>query len=87
MKAILIIDMPECCISCPCYDMNGPDGLCWAKERRVRDDFKKPSWCPLKPLPKKEPEYFISSVNGEKVHDAYFQGWNDCLDVITGGRK
>ena len=56
-KAILVIDMPECCICCPCYNS---DGLCWAKERIVKDDFKKPSWCPLKPLPTREPEKAIS---------------------------
>lgn len=82
MKAILILDMPECCICCPCYNS---DGLCWAEERIVKDDFKKPSWCPLKPLPKREPEHFTS--NGEEVHDVYFQGWNDCIDVIVGEGK
>lgn len=79
-KAILIFDMPNHCYECPMEH----DIACTVSWKEV-ESLDRPEWCPLKPLPKREPEHFTS--NGEEVHDVYFQGWNDCLDEITGGRK
>ena len=39
----------------------------------------KPDWCPLMDLPKKK--NFWSEEHGGK----FSEGWNDCIDEITGG--
>lgn len=82
MKAILVIDMPDMCLNCDLYAFQG----CYPLQRRIdRDGLKmvdKPDWCPLKPMPKKfeAPEiYELWNTDSE-----YFNGWNDCIDTITG---
>ena len=72
MKAILIVDMPKNCGECPC--VNDEFGFCQADEKiRDCDWYKSPTWCPLKPMP-------LKSVWGNDFSD----GWNACLDEITG---
>lgn len=84
MKAILIIDMPKSCLDCCLTDNEYGD--CVAVNFIKRGNYEnRPEWCPLKPLPKREPEHFTS--NREEVHDVYFQGWNACLDEIMGGEN
>lgn len=48
-KAILIIDMPECCKNCMCYKNN----FCEITRFAIFDDTTKPDHCPLKPVPEK----------------------------------
>ena len=82
MKAILVIDdMPNDCLKCPCYRQTRDDGLfedCKAVLRPLspaeRDEV--PEWCPLKPMPKKIP--FDEAF---KMED-YTDGWNACLEEI-----
>ena len=52
-KAILIIDMPESCYKCPCFQF-GMDNYCAViKETIYNYENEKPTNCPLEPLPKK----------------------------------
>lgn len=81
MKAILVIDMPNNCYECPCFMDEG-----WRCQNKLEIDEDvndgRPDWCPLKPVPKKyeAPEiYELWNTDSE-----YFNGWNDCLDSITG---
>lgn len=87
MKAVLVIDMPESCINCPCmyeteFDGNEQHYGCYAKEyKEVSDDGDiRPSWCPLKPLPQKK------ETDGHEPFEIFMhrEGWNQCLDEITG---
>lgn len=82
-KSVLVIDTPEKCMHCPL--LNGAD------ECTIQDDDANlkagDSWdelmkgCPLMDLPEKD--------NGDypaNTFDAGFvEGWNQCIDEITGG--
>ena len=78
-KAILVIDEPTCCDDCPLMFEND----CGVMQIHMQLEYgelyyPKPSWCPLKPMPK-ELEPGIS----EKYVD-YCQGFNDCISEILG---
>lgn len=80
MKAVLVIDMPNNCGECKLIHLQGiGESICDAV-----DWSKRPSWCPLKPLPnyrdnsKKPQDYADVWIDGAKT------GWNACLDEITG---
>lgn len=49
MKAILVIDMPSCCNSCRYCEYIQSDEYtrCILECREVKNDMKKPNWCPL----------------------------------------
>ena len=86
-KSVLVIDTPErcidceigqnysniieTCVSCPIAGKSALDG----------EAESIPGWCPLMDLPEKD--------NGDypaNTFDAGFvEGWNECIDEITGG--
>lgn len=77
-KAILVIDkMPnscdECIVRCDGYT---------AKEYSEKS-IKRPSWCPLKPMPKKKETDSTGTIE-EYMLKGYDRGWNDCLKEISG---
>ena len=81
MKAILVIDMPNNCEECNIiyFQGHGERSTCDS------DDWsKRPSWCPLRPLPLKYPPMDSLVANCEPLTNAYNEGWNDCLDKIIG---
>ena len=85
MKAILVIDIPKGCYDCPCYYED--KGRCQNTWESVEDDFARPSWCPLKPMPtKKTPLFDPDHCEIEKeikiVHEII--GYNRCIDEIMG---
>lgn len=88
MKAILVIDMPESCEECPfCDDFY----YCIPEKAKGYVAFTEKSgrqeWCPLKPIPQKkteEGERKKYPFNDDLFWDLYIQGWNECLDEITG---
>lgn len=82
MKAVLVIDMPTRCEECPLL----ADEFCYGiyRARCVYDDMGKngrAKWCPLKPLPEK---MIPEMVLGNAFAEGCVQGWNNCLDEITG---
>ena len=93
-KAILILDMPNSCEECPCYqaEMNYETidyHYCGADYHKITESYKRNN-CPLKPLPEKKhnnggyrvidgTEWFYDSE-----HD---DGWTDCLDEILRGEE
>ena len=78
-KAVLVMDMPECCADCQLAD-DDPSGLYCV----FSDDYydgsdsseDRASFCPLRELPEKvnHPDY---CDNGR-----FDKGWNACLDKI-----
>ena len=88
MKAILVIDIPKTCLDCPVCSLDEMDGdyICGKTGKCVEEYFdKKPSWCPLRPLPKRN-EYRADTKyeNMDKYSTGYADGRNDCLDEILG---
>ena len=88
MKAILVIDMPESCYYCQFQGMGGRDLellTCSLNYWRVDNPNERPSWCPLKPMPKKfeAPEiYELWNTDSE-----YFNGWNACLEALEDSQN
>lgn len=67
-KAVLVMDMPNCCGDCPISEYcHNNDGKC---DLNIRQ-----SWCPLKELPERM-KYHDGTYNGQ------VKGWNLCLEEI-----
>lgn len=83
-KAVLVLDMPEHCIDCPCHftEESGMVNCGVMKKELVSDDIEtyKPDWCPLRELPEKKNVEIYKSDIGK----AFFGGWDACIDEITG---
>jgi len=77
MKAVLVIDMPNYCLDCPCY--NKSKLYCQVVNEMFTDEISnKPSWCPLRPMPQQLPDVDLWEPHW------YIRGYNDCLDEILG---
>ena len=91
-KALLVMDMPENCVDCNfCFEIDeGTEACCTIVRepdnddsyREIKEDYCqcKPDWCPLKPVPEKK-LVVLDSL------DCYGNGWNACIDAITGGEN
>lgn len=78
MKAIIVIDEPNKCGLCPCYDYK--HGYCKLTDNHV-NPLEKNGKCPLKPMPnKKKPK--DPDETWEELHHRF--GYNDCLAEILG---
>lgn len=82
-KAVLVMDMPECCADCPCsfFERDNPilNLICGVTQEDAYN-VGKPDWCPLRELPEKIPE---SKSEYEKVTTSVKRiGWNECLDTM-----
>ena len=83
-KAILIIDMPNCCNECFALDEYGDYPVCRITQEQRGYTFRtreqRMSKCPLKSLHKKmEGNDSIYYQLGD-----YEDGWNHCIDYVTG---
>ena len=91
-KVMLIMDEPLDCTDCPLTDLSSMTGdkLCLASNMRwieTQNEYKKPDWCPLKPMPtKKKPLFDPDHCDIEEeikiVHEIV--GYNRCIDEIMG---
>lgn len=76
-KSVLVIDTPENCGKCRFVN----EFWCRVNGRILPQYDEIPGWCPLMDLPEKD--------NGDypaNTFDAgYADGWNVCIDEITGG--
>lgn len=82
-KAVLVMNMPECCADCPCsfFERDNPilNLICGVTQEDAYN-VGKPDWCPLRELPEKIPE---SKSGYEKVTTSVKRiGWNNCLDTM-----
>lgn len=83
-KAVLVMDMPECCVDCCCgyFERYTKElNLVCGATGEDANNVGKPDWCPLRELPEKanHPDY---CDNGR-----FDKGWNACLDEILEERK
>lgn len=84
-KAVLVIDMPDCCGDCPICASYAESAhsireyWCVAYENKDVDPNSKPNWCPLKIAPKIQTGY-----NYIDEEDAWIKGYNNCVREIIG---
>lgn len=74
-KAVLVIDMPECCDDCKLSDYSDSWELYCCYTGEAVDKIK-PDWCPLKPVPKK-----VQVMYGDDSQD-WDKGYNSCVEEI-----
>lgn len=96
-KAMLIMDMPECCEKCMFARIMGEEVYCTGFPNNISKKISsvesiilnnKPNWCPLREIPKK-----VDFVN-EYQDDAnlysddfaigYSKGFNACINGMLG---
>ena len=46
-KAVLVIDMPEYCYQCICFEVEALGDFCSHMDREI-ETYEKPDWCPLR---------------------------------------
>ena len=87
-KAILVIDMPNCCEDCSLMWRDDYSDFCPVKCNKNKTDIydythtsTKPDWCPLRPIPDKMYEGGTWTVDGY-VEDGFHSGWNACIEEI-----
>lgn len=84
-KAILVVDMPNCCNECPICASYAESAWspreywCTVSDNTDVDPYDKPKWCPLKPAPKKDEVYYLHEWSA-----GYKTGWNDCVNYLVG---
>ena len=95
-KAILVMDMPDCCFHCDfChekaydrrYQIEG-EKFCCVEDIEVdkyynsfySEEPMRPSWCPLKELPEREDG--TTKIRSDEYSDGFAEGFNVCLDEI-----
>lgn len=78
MKAILVVDMPKGCCEC-----NVAIDLCHGTIPSQEWYDKRPSWCPLRPIPEKMDVEKTRNLYGDEQANCAI-GYNVCVDEITG---
>lgn len=87
-KAVLVMDMPECCANCCCgyFERYTKElNLVCGATGEDANNVGKPDWCPLRELPEKIPEF--KSGYKDLGTSIRLVGWNACLDKILKERK
>ena len=84
------MEMPENCLKCPMQF----GGWCFVAPSEIDErvaptvdeaaEQGRPKWCPLKPLSQKQELKKGWLKDGEEIMEAYINGYNACLDEITG---
>lgn len=86
-KAVLVMDMPECCADCACSyferDSKELNLICGATGGEDANNVGKPDWCPLRELPEEKKELPVEEYQFGSIGKAFVSGWNACLDAIT----
>ena len=83
MKAILVIDMPNCCTHC--RFCNDETGFCKVLSKWVNNVSNTRDYhCPLKPMPKRKEKKYES---WQDIAMFTSLGWNMCIDEILGDEE
>ena len=80
-NSILVIPTPSSCSECQLMVDRFCYGIPMDETHFDIDIDKRPSWCPLIPLPKKH----TAHNHNYHIDEEEYLGWNDCIDAITGG--
>ena len=86
-NVVLIMDMPPVCGCCKMYRGNyftGGECTCLITGDKVELNNKADT-CPLRELPERETEMTDADDLGKDYVRGTMDGWNACLDEITGG--
>lgn len=75
-KVMLLMDKQEKCNGCILHGTVIGKQICLAEFKRVRDENKRPDWCPLKDVPNK-----IENTIGDMDYYKAI-GFNACIDEI-----
>ena len=94
-KAVLVMDMPECCADCQLADDDTCGLYCmFADDYYDGSDSSedRASFCPLRELPERKEEFELRECKGSlkgtwKVPLIENKGFNSCLDKILKERK
>ena len=94
-KAVLVMDMPECCADCCCgyFERYTKElNLVCGATGEDANNVGKPDWCPLRELPERKEEFELRECKGSvkgtwKVPLIENKGFNACLDEILEERK
>ena len=80
-KAMLIMDMPSCCDECQLKVLPNPWSfmICGKTKKHIERGNQRPTWCPLREVPKKIVSRDSDITRLEKL------GYNACIDEILGG--
>lgn len=85
-KAVLVMDMPEHCIDCPCHFAGTSTVVCGVKkEKLLTDDIEtyKPDWCPLRELPNPK-----EKGKAENILEIFSNaGYNACIVELLKGEE
>ena len=79
-KAVLVMDMPENCEHCRSRYIFGECGIL---HRYIDEDVDKPDWCPLVPMPDEKKSDPVMDCD---IDFGIAEGWNNCIDAISGGK-
>ena len=88
-KGIIVLDVPEECRKCPFQEVSEENHMwclvsnlddCSHIHKIILDEYSKPDWCPIKPIPNRKSEDFGQTI----IAAARGEGWNECLDEILG---
>ena len=94
-KAVLVMDIPECCADCCCgyFERYTKElNLVCGATGEDANNVGKPDWCPLRELPERKEEFELRECKGSvkgtwKVPLIENKGFNACLDEILEERK
>ena len=96
-KSIVVVNTPKTCVDCIFCQEYGIGSkkyaYCYVTNGDSENDMKpidciygyrqsKPDWCPLKPLPEK-----MTGVASTDHWKSIKEGWNGCINKITGGNS
>ena len=87
-KAVLVMDMPECCVDCCCgyFERYTKElNLVCGSTGEDANNVGKPDWCPLRELPEgKETHTVLELHSNGRWSEGMKAGFNACLDEILG---
>lgn len=81
-KVILVMDKQERCDGCILHGSMIGKQICNAEIKRVKDENKKPPWCPLKEVRKTSIGIEVCVGNQTECVQSYVEGYNACIDEI-----
>ena len=80
-KAILVMDMPKNCYECKLHFTKGNcEDICMEKDKYIEVNIftRKPKWCPLREVPRKQMHYPSDDASQRCAKN----GWDACIDEI-----